>query len=668
MAAGAGGAAAAAMDAAIDAAAAAGAGAAVPAPGRSSSWSWSASSFGSCPFVDRIVLPGCGEILTSIRKFVQEVVEEAEEAREAREASGGGGDAPELRVMPPGEESGAGGGRRSRPPPLEVEEGGLVKASRVREFLARLRQAMAGHPQFRPLCRAYEAERRRGAAGVDVVPGDVATEAEARVRLAEVAGRPAPAMSAAMQRAVGALEWERALEGAQRLVMAGLRPALYPSGPQAEAVQRHLRARVWALSWVGPHELEVDAPPPEVAPALRLARQVFRGVSRLASPGDMVDAMAAACASVSAAMEASLEMQGKSEVGADDLLPIVIWCVIRAGDASSSTLATDLMYAGRYAPPAVLRDHRGYFFTSVLSAAEFCRAADSRMLRMDRGDMERRMREAHDAAEARVVLEVERGVAEEQGRPAAAGGGGAGRRRGAAEAGGGFSDDDESDGESGEAAGGGAGEEGGPEREEGASPEGREASAGGKPGLAALTATSLGVPSLLLAARAADRCVRAMARAGGQPPAEEAAGDDGEAEEGREEGDVTAGRAEEDALLRALAELRGPGGWPGLRARARRAAARLGSKPAPTGPPTRWDARAIQRAEARSGEALSAIDAAIRGMDATEGTGAAREPEAGEEPGSVGDLWRDYTCARAWLDAVEAHVCTAAGRPEPSFA
>ncbi len=63
----------------------------------------------------------------------------------------------------------------------------------------------------------------------------------------------------------------------------------------------------------------------------------------------------------------------------------------------------------------MLRDHRGYFFTSVLSAAEFCRAADARMLRMDGRAMARRMREAHDAAQARVARGVERGVAEEDG-------------------------------------------------------------------------------------------------------------------------------------------------------------------------------------------------------------------------------------------------------------
>ncbi|KAA0147009.1 hypothetical protein FNF29_07636 [Cafeteria roenbergensis] len=609
------------------------------------------------------------------------------------------------------------GGRRVRPPPLDVEEGGVVDVERLRGFQTRLRKELASHAAFRHAFRLHQAESRRESAGLPCVGKDILAEAEARVWLAEAEGVAPPALSPAVARAVAAAEWTHIVAGAHRLLMAALRPVLYPSGPAARAVTQHLRARAWALGWVGPAELDCPEPPPQVRPALRLARDVFRCVGRFASPGDLVEAMTAACVCVSAAVEASMQMSGHCDVGADDLLPIVIWTVLRAGDAAAATLATDLMFAGRYAPAAVLRDHRGYFFTSVLSAAEFCRGADARMLRMEPSDMEARMRAAHASAALRVQLAVERGQAGE------AGDGGPGSRlrrqqRRAAAPRGSFSDssDDEDEDEDeeeeweGEGADGAAGSGAGAQGAALAAGDRAAAAAGGGgaadghgdlPATVRLAADHAGdvdeAARRLLDQRLVRRAVAARARAerallaiqaaqqegSAEPclaepvlaehedakgaPAEETSAEEAPAEETSAGHDLSGTPDMASAVvasLRALTAAQAPAGK-GLPAmpvaaarRALGAAGPVSSAPQPAKERPVWSGAALPALQRRAREALRRIDASLAAAEPSAPQEAAPSPDL-PASNSIAQVWQAYLAAQAWAEQVQLHCARA---------
>lgn len=655
---------------------------------------WRRRTLELCPFASRIVLPECGELLTSLRRFVSEVLAEAEEARADRRETEAAEPAPaELDPLTAGGAPLPGGRRAPRPPPLEVEEGGLVSAERVRAFEKRFRQQLEAHPAFRHVFRAFRDQRRRQNSGLRCVEPPIVAEAQARVLLAQEQGAAPPALSPMVAAALEAAQWQRVLDGAHRLLFTALRPALYPEGAYADRVARHLRSRVWALSWVGPAELDFPAPPGEVKPALRLARDILRAVPRFGSPGDVLEGLAAACLCVSAGVEASLEMQGRSDAGADDVLPCVIWTVLRAGDEAAATLATDLMFAGRYGPAAALRDHRGYFFTSVLSAAEFARGADARMLRMEPAAMEQRMRRAHRRAAELVQREAARGEEEEAGRRA--GGervaGGHSRRamtgRRAASAEGVFSDSDGDDSDEGaeeggaEAAGGdGAAEAVGDAAEAvGGAAAARARPEGERSGIVKRIS-----PEVQRLARAAAGTVAALLAAaergeeGASGPAR-GNGEEGKPEEaaGTEEGDAG------ERLLRAVEALRaglaGAGGssaprggqlaalgaWAeALRTAVSGARAMLPRAPpraAAEGPGGVCSAEELEGLRLRASAAVEALDRAGREPESA-GRGGGTTAVGGGLELSVRAVWQDYAAAAAWLEeAMAAATATGGG-------
>jgi hypothetical protein len=371
-----------------------------------------------CPFASTIATCESGAILTEIRRFVDATLELAQSASDTQAAA-------DSKSLPTLDEDAIArqneASPQKRPPPLDVEEGGLVDGKHVRAFYKHIREYVAASPLFKQAFQDHQDEQMRATKGQFVVPSDQAAELDTALRLAAITGTTPKKLNLYQRRAVAALKWPKVLAGIERVVMAALKSTLYPANHAAKHAAQHLRARAWALAWIGPDELDFQRPPPQVKQGLLLARDCLRATHTFTSPTDMVECLAAACTAVSASIEAASQMQGKTDVGADDILPCIIWTVLRAGDACNATLATDLMFMGRYCPAAALRDHRGYFFTSILSAAEFCRAADARTLKLDPSDMERRMRSAHRQALIKSKRGAARGLAQEEGRAKHAG-------------------------------------------------------------------------------------------------------------------------------------------------------------------------------------------------------------------------------------------------------
>ena len=267
------------------------------------------------------------------------------------------------------------------PTPLDVDT--TPPGDRVRALVLRLQRGLRQSPAW----RASVAEEGQGAPG------------------AGARHTPGHALSGALA-GQGALTWQEVDDALERLVMSKLhhlvgRPAHFPGAALWDDV---LTVRCLALaplvSWA-----QLDVPPPAIQAPLPwgLAIAWLRAMSRFCAPTDKMTCLLNASSVISRLLShevqadtACMVVRQGAQVGADDFLPALIWCLLRA---ACPTLYTDLRYINTYRDPTQLMSEQGYYFTNLVSACNFIVSASPAQLHVDAAELD-----ATTAASVRRVL------------------------------------------------------------------------------------------------------------------------------------------------------------------------------------------------------------------------------------------------------------------------
>ena len=223
----------------------------------------------------------------------------------------------------------------------------------VRAFLTRAEGLIQKHQLWR---------------GVVGIPGDVSSGK---------GGAKAPAPSYRPDGGRGVLSetserWEAVTDGLEKLVMSKLHPVVFGRQRDAAARDAFLSKRLAALSFVGFKHMEIPAPPPHLLPGWQLAASQLRAINQFTAPGDKLSCVMNACRAVSAVLGLAAEARGErgNGVGADDFLPGLILCLIRAAPAQ---LYSNVAYMTDFLRPSKLSGELGYFLTALQSAVAFLR-------------------------------------------------------------------------------------------------------------------------------------------------------------------------------------------------------------------------------------------------------------------------------------------------------
>eukprot|EP01138_Halocafeteria_seosinensis_P008929 gb/GECG01009126.1/.p1 GENE.gb/GECG01009126.1/~~gb/GECG01009126.1/.p1 ORF type:complete len:1118 (+),score=207.89 gb/GECG01009126.1/:1-3354(+) len=196
--------------------------------------------------------------------------------------------------------------------------------------------------------------------------------------------------------------WESSLNGLQRFVFGLLYPSFSKVTPQLSKRDKVLYNAFTSKHNCGFSHLEVTPPPSSLDNAWKAAQLWIGKMQTYKAPNDKIQCLLNACATISAALE--MKMSGTAEeldqqdpgqpveerktpkvasVGADDMLPVLIYCVIHA---CPSRFYTCVHYIGAFKDPSQEHSEEGYFYTNLLSAISFAKDTPREQLKLSDED------------------------------------------------------------------------------------------------------------------------------------------------------------------------------------------------------------------------------------------------------------------------------------------
>ncbi|OEH74265.1 vacuolar sorting protein 9 domain-containing protein [Cyclospora cayetanensis] len=216
-------------------------------------------------------------------------------------------------------------------------------------------------------------------------------------------------------------------EGLERFLIQKLHALLPKETPEEAEEDMFLDRKMRCLAWLEPEHLEISplgvsdaqegsnggsSPSPASraadaagegapkilggdvlpVPELQLAGLEFVRIDRVRAPRDKLRLILSGCRMLMAA----LERRQRAAATADDLLPLLIYTVIKA---RPPRLHSNIQFVAAYRHPARMHGEEAYFFTHFCSAAAFIKSVGSSgiQLHMDRAEYERRFAEAEEA-------------------------------------------------------------------------------------------------------------------------------------------------------------------------------------------------------------------------------------------------------------------------------
>lgn len=141
-----------------------------------------------------------------------------------------------------------------------------------------------------------------------------------------------------------------------------LYPVIFGRDLQDKAEDKRLRRTIEALSWVDYAHLEI---PPKDPNLLELAITELRRMDEYKSPRDKLICILNSCRVIGNVLQTE---DSGDHSGADDFLPLLIYCVIQA---NPMRLKSNVEYVSNFRHPSRLHGEEAYFFMTLVSAVTF---------------------------------------------------------------------------------------------------------------------------------------------------------------------------------------------------------------------------------------------------------------------------------------------------------
>lgn len=164
--------------------------------------------------------------------------------------------------------------------------------------------------------------------------------------------------------------------------------------PKARARDERLRRSIELIQFVSFKHLDLKRPSRRSRPALALAVRSLRAMASYRAPTDKLECISNACRALSAMLsDASKRSGGSAAAGADELLPMLIFAVIRANPPQ---LWSNLRFIGEYMRRSMATMEPGYVYTNVLSSIAFIKRVrrDRSFLSISEDEFQRRLKAA----------------------------------------------------------------------------------------------------------------------------------------------------------------------------------------------------------------------------------------------------------------------------------
>jgi len=173
--------------------------------------------------------------------------------------------------------------------------------------------------------------------------------------------------------------YDNYFEGLEKLIVSKLYPVIFGKDPQHKAEDKRLKRMMVALSWLEFYHLEI---PPKDPNLLELAMSELRRMNDYKSPRDKLICVLNACRVIGNV----LQTVGGEKTGADDFLPLLIYCVIHSNPLN---LKSNVEYIQDYRHPSRMHGEEAYFFMTLCSAVAFIQQITHESLEINEEDYER---------------------------------------------------------------------------------------------------------------------------------------------------------------------------------------------------------------------------------------------------------------------------------------
>jgi hypothetical protein len=188
---------------------------------------------------------------------------------------------------------------------------------------------------------------------------------------------------------------EAALRGVESVVISRVYEHLHPvNGPEDRAKDAALSARLRTVTFVRPEHLDIS---PRFMGALwQEGLDALLRIRLQKSPAGKEASLVRSCRAL---LGAASEATGKSGVGADDLMPLIIYTVLRANPPG---LAADLAFLTAFRPQC--SGEAGYYLTNLASAVGFLEQLTPKALSIDAAEFRDGVARAQQQAARRSAI------------------------------------------------------------------------------------------------------------------------------------------------------------------------------------------------------------------------------------------------------------------------
>jgi len=184
-----------------------------------------------------------------------------------------------------------------------------------------------------------------------------------------------------------------AAEGLEKFLISRLHQKLFGIDEDDRLEDQRLRERICGLSWVSFEHLGV---PPVDEQMLSLAVGQLRSVDTYKAPSDKLVVIMNAAKVINDVLKRSLDAgSGVRHLSADDFLPLLIFCVIKA---NPPRLHSNVEFVATFRHPSRLNGEDAYFLTALQSAIAFVRESSAKVFEVSEEDYRRLCSESRTAA------------------------------------------------------------------------------------------------------------------------------------------------------------------------------------------------------------------------------------------------------------------------------
>ena len=221
-------------------------------------------------------------------------------------------------------------------------------------------------------------------------------------------------------------QWNSTIDGLHRFVFGLVYPFISVGGPKLDNRDAVLHRAFSNKSFCTFNHLELPSPPSSLDNSWRAAQIWIKRMEEYKAPKDKIQCLLNACSTITAALEmqmsgvaAQLEKSHGSSnlttkritpqmasVGADDMLPVLIYCVIHA---CPPKFYSCIHYIGAFKDPAEAHSAQGYFYTNLLSAVSFAKDTLSEQLEKMGTQMSEKIQkeDKHESTHQKVMENLE---------------------------------------------------------------------------------------------------------------------------------------------------------------------------------------------------------------------------------------------------------------------